>query len=146
MKLKRYLVVVALLCAAAAPVHAARNTPMVTPGVITLPAPEGKTVSAARVREAVLASAALRGWLVDEEQPGLIRLTYAPRNKHKATIDVRYGDGSFEIVFVSSFNLNEDKRDGALLIHPNYNNWINNLVQDVRARSERPQPAASAPA
>ena len=124
--------VAAVVVAAAAPAALARNTALMDPGQITLTAPVGQAASAAKVRHAIVLAGMARGWTIVEEQPGRLKLNFNKGNKHRATIEVRYDERSFGIRYLESYNLDYALKDGQVLIHPNYNRWVNNLAHDTR--------------
>ena len=124
--------VLAAMLAAAAPAALARNTALMDPGQITLSAPSGQAASAAKVRHAIVLAGMARGWVIADEQPGRLKLTFNKGTKHRATVDVHYNERSFQIRYVESYNLDYAMKDGQVLIHPNYNRWVNNLAHDTR--------------
>jgi hypothetical protein len=87
-----------------------------------------------KVREAVGFAAKLRGWQVTAEQPGQATLHTLIRNKHDIVVNVRYDASGVSIEYVSSANLKYEMENGVAYIHPNYNRWVNILLQDIVAR------------
>jgi hypothetical protein len=82
---------------------------------------------------AILKAAQQREWLVVSNTPAVIRLNLNVRNQHSLTIDVKIKGNSVDVVYVSSENLNYEKREnGQELIHPKYRTWVSNLLKSAR--------------
>lgn len=79
-------------------------------------------------RTIVQAGAAL-GWQMKQVKPGYILGTLNIR-KHVAVVDINYSAKSYSIQYKDSTELNYD---GAS-IHPNYNGWVQNLDNRIRAQ------------
>ncbi len=88
------------------------------------------------VKKAIVVAGASKGWKVVQESPGSVRLSINVR-KHSATIDIGYGLDAYSIKYVSSENLDYAVRDGVETIHPNYNRWLQYLIQTITAESLR---------
>ena len=69
------------------------------------------------------------GWQMVPKGPGNIEGTLILR-EHRAVVDVRYDTKTYSIKYKDSSNL---QYDGAS-IHKNYNGWIQNLDNGIRAR------------
>ncbi|MBP2170881.1 hypothetical protein J2125_004073 [Erwinia toletana] len=82
-----------------------------------------------QVKTAILEAGLARKWLMTPAGPGVINGRYAQRN-FSADIRVNYSATSYSINYVSSQNL----KAGGGQIHRNYNNWVNNLDQDIQLR------------
>lgn len=94
---------------------------------------DGSKPTATIVRNAILRGASQRSWTVKAQKDGVITLEILVRGKHQVVVDVLYDAHSFQIKYVSSNNLNYEEEDGKRMIHPNYNNWVNNLAQSIKA-------------
>lgn len=123
---------VAAAIAAACAAAAAREAPLKDPGKVELAAPGEPTATPAKMRQAVVLAGTARGWAVVGDQPGRLKLQFNKGDKHRVTVDVSYDERSFEIRYVDSYNLNYAQKDGQVMIHPNYNRWVNNLAHDTR--------------
>ncbi len=132
----------AVLWFAAVDAASARAAVLVDPGVVTVSGSGGEAMPAARLRQHIATAAVAQGWVVNELQPAVLRLTYTRGTKHRAVIDVPYADGQFQVRLVETINLNQSERDGAVWIHPNYNRWIQYLINDIRAHALQPYTAA----
>ena len=55
--------------------------------------------------------------------------------KHTVEIDIKYGDGTIEIIYRDSKNmLYKSENDSTRVIHKKYNAWIMNLQRDTQLR------------
>lgn len=81
------------------------------------------------VRVAITRAGAGLGWVMIEEEPGLIKGTLRLRT-HVAVVDVAYDTSTYSIQYVDSTNLNYNESKGT--IHKNYNGWIQNLDNAIR--------------
>ncbi len=81
------------------------------------------------VRVAITRAGTGLGWVMIEEQPGVIRGTLRLRT-HVAIVDVSYDTSTYSIQYVDSTNLNYNESKGT--IHKNYNGWIENLDNAIR--------------
>ena len=92
-----------------------------------------------RRAEQIKRAGASLGWVMEEQQPGLMRGTLNLRT-HQAVVDIPYDARRFSIRYVSSTDLNysgnvaSQKYNGPM-IHPNYNGWIENLEHKISAES-----------
>ncbi len=71
------------------------------------------------------------GWIMKEKYPGLIIGTLHVRD-HMAQIEIPYSTSSYSIRYKSSSNLKYNATNKT--IHSNYNGWISNLDNQIRAR------------
>ena len=74
--------------------------------------------------QSIRAGAALRGWIVDQEAPGVLLATLRIRAR-VAAVAIRHDATHFDVEYRTSENLN-DNGDGS--IHNSYNKWVNHLV------------------
>ena len=109
-----------------------RTTPIMNPGRLTVQCP-----SREHMRDAIVDALKGRRWVVTNEQPDSIEASLILR-KHSAKISIDFDADSFDISFVDSSGLKYQKKsNGTETIHKNYNGWIQNLVQDIRANAQR---------
>ena len=109
-----------------------RTTSIMNPGRLTVHCP-----SREHMRDAIADALKGRRWVVTNEQPDSIEASLILR-KHSAKISIDFDADSFDISFVDSSGLKYQKKsNGAETIHKNYNGWIQNLVQDIRANAQR---------
>ena len=86
------------------------------------------------VERAIMEAMNKRGWAPTREGPGVMLGTLHHRD-HTAVVRIEYTTDSYQIAYVRSDNLNyKQRRDGTQVIHPNYNAWVQRLVNDIDAR------------
>lgn len=103
-----------------------RQVPLVDPPPIAVPA----GFNAAQVENAIAQALMLRGWTIDSRKGGEIDATYAPRD-FSVSIAVHYDTRQIRINYVTSSHLKYEVKNGQRMIHTNYANWIQNLVNDI---------------
>ncbi len=94
-----------------------------------------KALSLGDYERAIIRAGAERGWVFNRIRPGHLEASITVRGKHYALVDVYYDTVEFSLIHKASRNLNYDPVQG--VIHPNYNNWIRNLEEDIRAEVQR---------
>jgi hypothetical protein len=104
----------------------ARQVPLTDPQPIAVPA--GLRVE--QVSKAIRAALAGRAWAVTSEEPGHIVSTLNLR-EHMAKIDIVYDVQTIKISYLGSGELMYAEKKGQRMIHRNYLNWIQNLVNDM---------------
>ena len=91
-----------------------------------------KSLDAVQVRGAIVAAGVALGWQVVDVNPGVLRGTLKLRD-HTAIVEIPYTTGKYSIIFKSGDNLGE--KDGQ--IHKNYNGWVQNLDNRIKAELTR---------
>jgi len=114
------------------PVAARTNVPLIHPAPIAVATASGKPVTPEQVRGAILGGAVSKGWQPSDAGPGKITANILVRNKHRVVLDIAYDTRQITITYRESTNLDYEMVDGKALIHPNYNRWIQNLIQGIR--------------
>ena len=130
----------ALLLVATSPEAAARAAEMAAPAELTLTDSQGQPLAADRVRAAILAGAATTGypWVPQNESPGRIVLRTLVRGKHVVVVAADFSAGRVRFDYVSSVEMNHKvKRDGTVVIHPNYMAWRSQLERAVVTAAQR---------
>jgi len=94
------------------------------------------------VEAAIYQGATKRKWIPTKIRDGEIEATLYIRS-HVAVVDIDYNADSFQVRYIRSENLNYKNRDGAEVIHPNYNAWVKNLTSDIEAALSERRAAAS---
>jgi len=124
-----FLLAAALIsCAALArdtvPVVDHDNVPVVTGS--------GKAVSTQAVGVAISNAAASgkRVWNVARTAPDKVRATYNVR-QHTVMVDIDYSDKAYSIHYAGSDNMRYGEANGQKLIHPFYNNWVEELKRGI---------------
>ncbi|WP_373510505.1 hypothetical protein [Thiocapsa sp.] len=94
----------------------------------TRPIPPGATLT--QISKAIQGAGNSLGWAMQETAPGMIVGTIFLRD-HMAKVEIPFSTSSYSIRYSASTNLkyNEEKRT----IHSNYNGWISNLDNQIRA-------------
>lgn len=82
-----------------------------------------------QLKDAIIQAGLSRQWVMTPAAPGVINGHLSQRG-HTADIRVTYSSGSYSINYVSSSNLKARRGQ----IHKNYNQWVNNLDQDIKLR------------
>ncbi len=108
-------------CRGTVPVHNVSDT--------TVTDVQGDHPSADQMQQAIRSAGAALGWRMSEVEPGLLEARLHLRD-HVAVVEIPYADGQYSIRYKDSANLHY--QDGQ--IHPNYNNWIINLDNQIRAQ------------
>lgn len=108
-------------CRGTVPVHDISDTTVTGVG--------GERPSAEQMEHAIRSAGAALGWRMEEAEPGLLEGRLHLRD-HVAVVEIPYAAGEYSIRYKDSANLNYE--DGN--IHPNYNNWIQNLDNQIRAQ------------
>lgn len=104
----------------------ARQVPLADPEPIAVPA----GLKLEQVGKAIKAALLGRAWAVTEENPGHIVSTINVR-EHMAKIDIVYDLQTVRIKYLDSGELMYAEKKGTRMIHRNYLNWIQNLVNDM---------------
>ena len=104
----------------------ARQVPLTDPDPIAIPA--GLKID--QVTKAIKAALVGRTWAVTSEEPGHIVSTLNLRT-HMAKIDIAYDVQTIKITYLDSGDLLYAEKKGQRMIHHNYLNWIQNLVNDM---------------
>lgn len=105
------------------PVQNHPNEPVVTAS--------GNKPTLEQVTEAALRGASARGWTAEKLADGQYRLRLVVR-KHTVVALLWVSPERFSIAYESSDNMDFRMEDGVAYIHPKYNQWVRNLVQDIR--------------
>lgn len=114
----------ALLAASLLLVTACRTAPIANPHV-TLPSAQSTEQD---VANAIKLAGARYGWEMVDEGPGLMKGTLRLR-KHVAVVRIQYDADSYFIQYDDS----EKLLYGNDRIHRNYNRWVRNLSEEIKA-------------
>jgi hypothetical protein len=130
------ILLAAVLSLAAAQAGAQRlPVPIVNHDSIVVQRASGQPATAADVRKAILAAADATGrkWVISEPTPGQIIATYHVRT-HTVVTEVRYSGSQFSVRYSDSVNMKyaPGGPSGTGVIHPFYNQWVQDFVQAVR--------------
>ena len=117
--LATFLVLIALGCVTAKPIHSVSNAPIST---------TKSNPSLDEVGKAIVRAGVSLGWQMKETKPGNIMGTYSTQNL-VAVVDVTYNTKSYSIAHKDSTGLSYTGQ----AIHERYNMWVWNLDQRIRA-------------
>lgn len=121
-----------LMSLVAQPAAARTGVPLINPPPVSIASASGKAVTLEQVRGAILAGAVGKGWQPSDAGPGKITANILVRGKHRVVLDIAYSTSQFTITYRESVNLDYEMIDGKPMIHPNYNRWVQNLIQGIR--------------
>ncbi len=124
----RPLLLVCLMLALALSVGCRKATPIYNPTNVELPSHSKRNMAA--MTSAIKSACTARGWTASEESRSRIIASHTARG-HTAIVNIDYTANSFSISYRDSMNLNYE---GAT-IHKTYNNWVQNLEQEIRIRA-----------
>lgn len=134
MKKWTHLLLAAALSLGAAQAQARTPVPIVNHENVAVARSDGRPFTAAQVKKAILAAgeAGARKWQVTETSPGNLRATYNVRT-HTVVTEIRYTASNFSVVYGDSTNMKYSSADsGPGVIHPFYNQWVQEFVQSIR--------------
>ncbi|AJP57752.1 hypothetical protein UC34_13715 [Pandoraea vervacti] len=159
MKTRRRLLIASLCATATALIgttaQAARPAvPIVPHDNIAIISGSGKTPSLDDVRGAIARGAAVHDWTVSLVKPGEMVASINVRNKHYASVMIKYTETAYSVTYRDSTNLEyqlsgtnaaptrRDDLNSALppntpMIHPNYNRWVETLIHDINSEIRR---------
>lgn len=132
----RVLITLGMLLCALNPAHAARpSKPMELFVGNRIETGSGKVPQHEALVQALKRAGAQRNWVMTPNADGTVRAHLAVRT-HTLDVLIRFdGASTFDVSYLDSGNLGyqanpEDPQRP--LIHPQYNNWVKNLVGDIR--------------
>ena len=112
-----------------------RQVPLSDPEPVAVPA----GMKLEQVTKAIKASLVGRTWALTQDEPGHIVSTLNLR-EHMAKIDIAYDVQTIKIRYLDSGELMYAEKKGQRVIHRNYLNWIQNLVNDINRNLTLVQP------
>lgn len=139
----------ALFCSAA---HARPTVPVINHLDVPVMTSSGNPVTADQVRDTIAKAAEKKGWAVMRSPNSeLLSAKLVVRNKHTIIVSISYSAERFSIKYQDSINMNYSLSDGPQntgsymqytetasgtpagtpLIHPFYNNWVNDLLKSI---------------
>ncbi len=121
-------VLVALLLLATA----CRTAAVVDYTSVPLDAPVGASVG--QVSQAIVEAGSSLGWVMREEEPGLVTATFHKKSR-MAVAQIAHDTVSFNIEYVDSERLMYEDDGGERKIHKNYNAWIRRLKERIEQRA-----------
>lgn len=127
--------VAALLIAStlvAAPAIAREAVPIVNYDNIAVAVSNEKAASADKVKQAIQAAAAAKGWSVATQADGKLLATLEVRGKHSITVEIAYSAEKYSLTYKDSSNMKYGTHDAQAVIHPFYNKWVLGLKEAIR--------------
>lgn len=96
-------------------------------------------LSADEVKAAIIAAAGRTqyGWSVTDGEAGTLVATTRVRGKHTAVASISYNSSSYSVTYRDSSDLNFKVVNGVPKIHPNYNVWVQQLVDAIRVQLQQ---------
>jgi hypothetical protein len=92
----------------------------------------GKPLSKAQVRAAIITAGTSLGWTIVDNGPGKLEGTLKLRT-HTAVVEIPYSDHAYSLLYKSSENL----QAAGDTIHNNYNGWVQNLDRAIKTEIAR---------
>lgn len=133
--LARYLLAAALACGALQ--ASAQRMPVAIvnhPNIAVALHADGRPATEEDVRKAILTAAQATGrkWTVAEPEPGHMVATYHVRT-HTVVTDIDYTALQFSVFYKDSVNMKFGPGpDGKGVIHPFYNRWVDEFIQQIQ--------------
>ncbi|MCI4662263.1 MAG: hypothetical protein MRY63_10655 [Neomegalonema sp.] len=85
--------------------------------------------------KAIIRAGSNRGWVFKRIAPGQLEASVNVRGKHSAVVDIYYNTKTYSIRYKGSENLKYDPATNT--IHPNYNQWIHLLEQEINTEIQK---------
>lgn len=141
MKILHLLVAAGIALAAAQATAQRVPVPIVNHENVIVQKAAGGPASAEEVKKAIMAAATATGrkWVISEPTPGRLLATYHVRT-HTVVTEVRYKAGHFSVSYHDSVNMKYSPNGPGMagpVIHPFYNQWVQDFVQAVRLESAK---------
>lgn len=115
----------------------ARTAPLVNHDNLTILTGSGKPLTKQEFKQAISVAGAAKTWTVQEQADGSFLATLVVRNKHTVATRIVYSSETYSITYVDSINMNFGQAQGVTVIHPNYNSWVSNLIQEINTEFRR---------
>jgi hypothetical protein len=91
----------------------------------------GDAVTLEQVKAAIIRGAAIRSWALTATTPAEFDATILVRS-HTVGVTIAFDQKSFSVRYRMSENMDYAVKEGVAVIHPKYNEWVGNLVSDIR--------------
>ena len=127
-----------LLGAVSAHAVARQSIPIVDHEKVVFATGSGKPVTAEQAREAVIAAGRRFSWEIGTGANNNLTGTLRVRNKHTIVVNISVAADTYSVKYQSSINMNYAVVDGRPVIHPNYNKWVQTLVDGIGAELKKP--------
>lgn len=141
----RNVISIALLCLCLVPftTQARSPVPIINHENVSITTGSGARLTPEQVKTAFLNAGRLRKWTLTETAPNQLVGQLHVRNKHTIMIDINYTGEQYSVTYKDSINMKygmkemEDSDTAVPVIHPFYNNWVNELLDSVRMELSR---------
>jgi ABC-type thiamine transport system substrate-binding protein len=117
-----------------APSMARSSVPIVNYESVAITTGSGQAATPEQVKQAFIVGGAVKGWTFTVAGDGKLVANLVVRNKHTITADIAYSAGMYSVTYQGSTNMNYELKDGLPIIHPHYNKWVTNMLNEVRAQ------------
>lgn len=114
------------------PAMARGSVPIVNYENVAITTGSGKPATAEQVKQAFIAGGTSKGWTFTPAGDGKLLANLVVRNKHTITADIAYSADRYSVTYQGSVNMNYEVKDGQSVIHPHYNGWVTNMLNEVR--------------
>jgi hypothetical protein len=132
MKSKIFACLFVAMVFAAGPASARYPLPIVNHPDIAVVSSNGSAPSAEKVKQAIMAGAAAKGWKIAQQADGKLQASLLVRNKHTVMVLIDYTPQKYSLMYQDSINMNYATRNGEPVIHPFYNTWVADLKEAIR--------------
>ena len=92
----------------------------------------GKTLQIEQVKQAIQTAAGAKGWSIAFQADGKMLATLNVRNKHTVVVEIAYATDKYSLQYKDSANMKFGEFNGAKVIHPYYNKWVQELRDSIR--------------
>lgn len=123
----------ALFTLLTAPAMARSSVPIVNYENIAIATGSGKPATLEQIKQAFIVGGSVKGWIFTAAGDGKLVANLVVRNKHTIIADITYSADKYSVTYQGSVNMNYDLKNGVSVIHPHYNTWVSNMLNDVRA-------------
>jgi hypothetical protein len=115
--------------------HAQRTpVPIVNHENVVIVTGSGKAPGIAAIKKAIVTAgqAGKRKWTVAQAVDGsILQATYQVRT-HTIVVDIAVQETSYSVRYASSIDMRYKVEEGIPVIHPFYNNWVDELMLSIR--------------
>jgi hypothetical protein len=115
----------------------ARTDPLVNHENLPVVTISGKALTAEQVKQAIMVAGAAKTWTLSVQGDGSLLAILNMRNKHTVMVKIVYSAERYSITYLDSTNMNFGQDLGVTVIHPNYNRWVKNLIQEINNELRR---------
>lgn len=99
--------------------------------VQSAPIPPSPAATMENIEKAIIRAGLTLGWKVTPTGPGKAEAVLVLR-RHRVIVDITYDTKSYSVNYKDSVNVDYDAQNKT--IHSNYNGWIRNLENGIRAQ------------